>query len=84
MIKGLLLAGPDPTRAAVIKDLRALKAYNANGLLPNSINYSTIFGHDPSSTRTWILRARKSSFVPVSPRPFCGHDVPGTTTLSGT
>ena len=46
MIKGLELAGTNPTRAAVIKDLRGLKSYNANGLLPNSINYSTIFGHD--------------------------------------
>ena len=35
MIKGLELAGPNPTRAAVIKDLRGLKSYNANGLLPN-------------------------------------------------
>jgi len=30
-----------------------MKAYNANGLLPNSINCSTIFGHDPAST--WYL-----------------------------
>ena len=34
MIKGLQMAGPNPTRAAVIKDLRSLKSYNANGLLP--------------------------------------------------
>ena len=46
MIKGLELAGPNPTHAAVIKGLRGLKSYNANGLLPNPINYSTIFGHD--------------------------------------
>ena len=36
MIKGLQLAGPNPTRSAVIKDLRGLKSYNANGLLPQS------------------------------------------------
>jgi branched-chain amino acid transport system substrate-binding protein len=82
MIKGLQ-AGSNPTRAAVIKDLRALKAYNADGLLPTSINYSTIFGHDPASTCTWIVQAQKSGFVPVSATPFCGHDIAGTTTLSG-
>jgi len=60
-----------------------MKAYTANGLLPNSINCSTIFGHDPASTCTWILKAQKSGFVPVSATPFCGHDVAGTTTLSG-
>ena len=47
MIKGLQMAGANPTRAAVIKDLRSIKAYNGNGLLPITINYSTIFGHDP-------------------------------------
>ena len=46
MIKGLELAGPNPTQAAVIHDLRNLKSYNGNGLLAGTINYSTIFGHD--------------------------------------
>ena len=41
MIKGLQMAGANPTRAAVIKDLRGLKSYNAGGLLPVSFNYST-------------------------------------------
>ncbi len=82
MIKGLQMAGSSPSRAAVIKDLRSIKAYNGNGLLPITINYSTIFGHDLPSCG-WILRAQKSGFVPISSHPFCGHDVPGTTTISG-
>jgi branched-chain amino acid transport system substrate-binding protein len=82
MIKGLGMAGPSPSRSAVIKDLRSVKAYNGNGLLPVTINYSTIFGHDPPSCG-WILKAQKSGFVPISSKPFCGHDVPGTTTTSG-
>ena len=82
MIKGLEMAGTHPSRTAVIKDLRSIKAYNGNGLLPITIDYSTIFGHDPPSCG-WILRARKSGFVPISSEPFCGHDVPGTTTTSG-
>jgi len=82
MIKGLQMAGRNPTHAAVIKDLRSIKAYNANGLLPITVNYSTVFGHDPR-TCSWIVKATKTGFVPVSSQPFCGHDIPGTTTVSG-
>jgi branched-chain amino acid transport system substrate-binding protein len=82
MIKGLQMAGSNPTRATVIKDLRSIKAYNGNGLLPITINYSTIFGHDPANC-AWVMKATKTGFVPVSSQPFCGHDVAGTTTLSG-
>jgi branched-chain amino acid transport system substrate-binding protein len=82
MIKGLELAGPNPTRAAVIKDLRGLKSYNANGLLPQSLNYSTIFGHDPAKECTWVVQAEKTGFKVVSSQPFCGTDIPGTSTAT--
>jgi branched-chain amino acid transport system substrate-binding protein len=82
MIKGMQMAGPNPTHAAIIKDLRSIKAYNGNGLLPITIDYSTIFGHDAPDC-TWILQAHKSGFVPVSSQPICGHDVAGTTTVAG-
>jgi branched-chain amino acid transport system substrate-binding protein len=82
MIKGLELAGPNPTHAAVIKDLRGLKSYNANGLLPNPINYSTIFGHDLPKSCVWVLQAEKSGFKPLSSQPFCGTDIPGTSTAN--
>jgi ABC-type branched-subunit amino acid transport system substrate-binding protein len=82
MIKGLELAGANPTRAAVIKDLRGLKSYSVNGLLPASINYSTIFGHDPSKVCAWVMQAKKTGFVPESPNPVCGTDLPGTSTAS--
>jgi branched-chain amino acid transport system substrate-binding protein len=82
MIKGLELAGKNPTHATVIKDLRGVTAYNVNGLLANSINYSTIFGHDPPEARLWFLQAQSTGFVPVSPQPSCGKDVPGTSTAS--
>ena len=80
MIKGLEMAGAHPTRAAVIKDLRGLKAYNANGLLPITINYSTIFGHDPAETCAWVMKAEKTGFSVVSSKPTCGTDLPGTST----
>jgi len=79
MIKGLQMAGPNPTRASVIKKLRSIKAYNGNGLLPITINYSTVFGHDPPNC-AWVMQAQKSGFVPISSAPFCGHDIAGTTT----
>jgi len=82
MIKGLQMAGANPTRAAVIKDLRSIKAYNGNGLLPITINYSTIFGHDPANC-SWVVKAGKTGFTPISSQPFCGHDIAGTSTLSG-
>ena len=80
MIKGMQLAGKNPTRATVIKDLRGLKSYNANGLLPTTINYSTIFGHDPAETCAWFMQAQKAGFVATSSQPYCGRDLPGTST----
>jgi branched-chain amino acid transport system substrate-binding protein len=82
MIKGLELAGKNPTRAAVIHDLRGLKSYTANGLLPEPIDYSTIFGHDLPRQCSWVMQAEKNGFVPVSPQPVCGMDIPGTSTAS--
>jgi ABC-type branched-subunit amino acid transport system substrate-binding protein len=82
MIKGLQMAGANPTRAAVIKDLRGLKSYNANGLLPESIDYSTIFGHDLPKTCAWVMEAQKNGFTAVSSQPYCGTDIPGTSTAT--
>jgi branched-chain amino acid transport system substrate-binding protein len=82
MIKGIQLAGPNPTQAAVIKELRGLKSYNGNGILPNPINYSTIFGKDMPQSCGWYLLADKNGFAPTSPNAFCGRDIPGTTTVT--
>jgi branched-chain amino acid transport system substrate-binding protein len=81
MIKGLQLAGNNPTRAGVIKALRGVKNYDVNGLLPNPIDYATIFGHDPPRQCVWVLRAEPNGFVPTSSQPVCGTDVPGTVTV---
>jgi branched-chain amino acid transport system substrate-binding protein len=82
MIKGIEMAGKNPTRAAVIKDLRSLKSYNVNGLLPQSLDFATNFGHDPKEECTWMMQAKPNGFVPVSATPFCGHDIPGTSTAT--
>jgi branched-chain amino acid transport system substrate-binding protein len=80
MIKGLALAGKNPTNAGVIKSLRGVTSYNANGLLPTSFDYATNFGHDAKQTCEWILQAKKSGFALTSTTPTCGSDIPGTST----
>ena len=82
MIKGLQMAGKNPTRANVIKQLRTVKNYSANGLLAVPINYSTIFGHDPAQQCTWVMKAAPNGFVAASPKPVCGTDIAGTSTAS--
>jgi branched-chain amino acid transport system substrate-binding protein len=82
LMKGLQRAGADPTRSRVLQALRTLKAYNGNGLLPITINYSTVFGHDLPQC-AWVMRAEKSGFVPVSAKPFCGTDYKGTSLRQG-
>jgi branched-chain amino acid transport system substrate-binding protein len=82
MIKGMQLSGKNPTSAGVITSLRKLKSYNAGGLLPNAINFSTAFGHDPAKTCEYYLQAQSKGFVPVSSQPVCGKDIPGTSTVT--
>jgi branched-chain amino acid transport system substrate-binding protein len=81
MIKGLQLAGKNPTRPGIIHALRSIKSYNGNGLLPGTFNYSTNFGHDSAKACGWYMMAKKSGFVPSSSQPWCGTDLPGTTTV---
>jgi branched-chain amino acid transport system substrate-binding protein len=83
MIKGLQAAGANPTHASVIHALRSITSYNANGLLPENLDYATNFGKDLPKTCGWYLIAEKSGFVPASSQTFCGTDIPGTTTVSG-
>ncbi|HXY44324.1 MAG TPA: ABC transporter substrate-binding protein [Acidimicrobiales bacterium] len=82
MIRGLEAAGKNPTRAGVIKALRNIKSYNGNGILAQTFDYSTDFGHDPASLCSWFLRAEPSRFVPTSSQPWCGKDIAGTSTAS--
>ena len=82
MIKGLEMAGPNPTRAEVIKQLRTVTDYTANGLLPQPLDFATDFGHDPAKECTWLMQAHTNGFTPVSSQTFCGEDLPGTSTAS--
>jgi hypothetical protein len=83
MLTGLKAAGSHATSsAAVVKALRGIKSYSIGGLLPNPIDYSTIFGHDLPQSCGWFLEAKANGFVPTSSKPFCGTDIPGTATAT--
>jgi branched-chain amino acid transport system substrate-binding protein len=84
MIQGLQRAGQNPTRASVIKSLRGITSYNGNGLLPQSWDYVTAFGHDSAKSCAWMMQANKTGFTAVSSQPFCGKDIPGTSTANAT
>jgi branched-chain amino acid transport system substrate-binding protein len=83
MIKGLEMAGPNPTHASVIHALRNLKSYDANGILPQNLNFSTDFGKDLPKSCGWYMIAERNGFVPSSSQLFCGTDLPHTTTVQG-
>jgi branched-chain amino acid transport system substrate-binding protein len=76
MIKGIELAGPNPTSAKIITQLRQVKDYSANGILPYNINYSTIFGHNPTKSCGWYMKAEKNGFVATTVAPVCSGYLP--------
>jgi branched-chain amino acid transport system substrate-binding protein len=82
MIKGLENAGSNPTRASTVTALRNITNWNANGLLPYTINYKTIFGHVPAETCIWIEKAEQKGFVLQDTQPVCGNYLAGTSTNS--
>ena len=81
MMQGIQGAGSNPTRAKVIKSLRSIKAYNGNGLLPFTINYSTQFGKMSNPNCVWLTKAAKNGYVPIGKNPVCGVYIPGTTSV---
>ena len=81
MIQGIQGAGSKPTHTSVIKSLRAIKAYNGNGLLPFTINYATQFGKMSGPNCIWLTKAAKNGYVPIGKSPVCGNYIPGTTSV---
>ena len=81
MIKGLELAGKSPTSADVIKVLRQVKSYNGNGLLPATIDFATIFGHNLPESCGWYMKAEKNGFVATTTAPVCAGYLPNSGTV---
>jgi branched-chain amino acid transport system substrate-binding protein len=80
MIQGLKLAGKNPTSATVIKKLRGITSYNAGGILPESINFSTIFGHNLPKSCGWYMEAEKNGFKATTTAPVCSGYLPNSNT----
>ncbi len=74
MIKGLQLAGKNPTRSAFITNLRKVNGYTAGGLIAapgdNFTHFGTLAGVPKTQCET-ILEVKGKSFVPAG-KPACG------------
>jgi branched-chain amino acid transport system substrate-binding protein len=73
LIEGLKLAGPNPTRAKFIADLRKVKNYTAGGLFSPAIDFNTLTGNLPKTACASFVELKGSKFVPVpaSGAPLC-------------
>jgi len=69
-IRGINAGGPTcPDRQAFISGLRAVRGYDAGGLIPKT-DFASVFGKMPLCS--YIVQLRSSQFVPVDDKPFCG------------
>jgi branched-chain amino acid transport system substrate-binding protein len=65
MIKGLQMAGPNPTRSSFIDQMHTVTSYNAGGLLPGSDFSLAHFGQPAAKQCSWYVQLKGKSFVPV-------------------
>jgi branched-chain amino acid transport system substrate-binding protein len=77
MIKGLEVAGQNPTRQSFISNLRQVTSYDAGGLVATPLDY-TQFGKAPASLCAWYVRLEGAQFVltPSDGKPVCGTVIP--------
>ena len=71
MIKGLEVAGKNPTRSSFMTNLRQVKNWNANGLQPWSINFADYQKNIPQLC-LYFAKIKNDNFVPVGTKPVCG------------
>jgi ABC-type branched-subunit amino acid transport system substrate-binding protein len=79
MIKGLQVAGSNPTRPTFISNLRKVSSYDADGLLPSPVsftNFATV-GMLPATECGYFVQIVGHSYVPVPSdgKPVCGNRV---------
>jgi branched-chain amino acid transport system substrate-binding protein len=76
LVKGLEVAGSNPTRSSFLTNLRAVKNYTGNGLLPRPVNFATPAskGGLPGLSYTgclYFLQAVSGQYKVVTPKPVC-------------
>ncbi|WP_243407162.1 ABC transporter substrate-binding protein [Frankia canadensis] len=74
-LRGLAAAGPCPSRAAFIHGLRATKGYDADGLLPAPIDFSSHFGQVNRCYTFLQVDADARHFDLIRPAPRCGTEL---------
>jgi branched-chain amino acid transport system substrate-binding protein len=75
MIKGLEVAGKNPTRKSFIANLSKVTNYDANGLLSNPVNFSK-FGQVPATACYYFPQLVGHAFVTKGTKPVCGTLIP--------
>ena len=73
LIKGLEVAGQNPTRASFIDNLRKVTNYNVEGLATNTVNFSTV-ATIPNQTCGYYVQLEGKQFnVQNNNQPLCGN-----------
>jgi branched-chain amino acid transport system substrate-binding protein len=84
MIKGLEVAGQNPTRTSFENGLHGVTDYDAGGMLPSPDNFSlSLFGQLPQTQCDFYLQLKGTTFVPIPAdgKPFCGQLLPNSNQL---
>lgn len=79
-IKGLEVAGRNPTRQSFIDNLHKVTGYTAGGLLPGPVDWSLAhFGQAPQKACGWYATVKNGRFqsVPANGQPVCGTRISG-------
>ena len=76
MIKGIQLAGKNPTSANIITALRKVKFYNGNGILPVPITTRTASARRRRSPVRGTCRPKRAASWPTSASPRAGRPSP--------
>ena len=78
MVKGLQVAGKNPTRASFIKNLRKVTNWTDSGLAPGPINF-VHFGQNPPTQCFSYVQFNGTKYVPfpANGKAFCGGIVKG-------
>jgi branched-chain amino acid transport system substrate-binding protein len=74
MIKGLEVAGQNPTRKSFITNLSKVTNYDAEGLLASPVDFSK-FGQPPATECAYYPQLQGNHFIEADSKPVCGSRI---------
>lgn len=78
LIKGLEVAGQNPTRSSFIDNLRKVTSYNVENLATNTVNFSSV-QNIPTQTCSYYVQLKNKQFiVQNNDKPLCGTLLSGS------